>query len=221
MAYNRIKFVICFISALMALCVMAGCKKEPQKTEDSGQRTEYVGLKTASEPVTVKAAADSKPTLSDIIATRRGWGPAYRNWYGKDAPDFKVIDINGQLHTLSNYRGKNVMLIFWATWCGPCIGEIPHLIELRKTTSEDKLAMLAISYIDPRNSTETVKRFVAANPIINYTIISADEASMPRPYNLVNGIPCSFFIDPEGKIKLATEGMIPISQMKAIIEAER
>ena len=99
--------------------------------------------------------------------------------------------------------------------------EIPHLIELRNTISEDKLAILAISYIGPMNSTETVKKLVAANPVINYTVISTDVKNVPRPYNLVATIPSSFFIDPQGKIKLATEGVMPQPQMKAIIEAER
>ena len=113
------------------------------------------------------------------------------------------------------------MLIFWATWCNPCIQEIPDLIKLRKTYSEDKLAMLGISYIDRMNSTEAVKKLVAANPIINYTIISTSESNLPGPYNDIAGIPSSFFIDPQGRIKLATEGMISLPQIKAIIEAEQ
>jgi thiol-disulfide isomerase/thioredoxin len=112
------------------------------------------------------------------------------------------------------------MLTFWATWCRPCIAEIPHLIELRNTIGEDKLAMLAISYIGPMNETERVRKLIAANPVINYTVISTDGMSMPRPYNLVTSIPSNFFIDPEGRIKFATEGLIPVSQIKAILEAD-
>jgi hypothetical protein len=99
--------------------------------------------------------------------------------------------------------------------------EIPHLVELRNTIGEDKLAMLAISYIDFRNKPETVKKFVAAKPVINYTVTATNINAMPRPYNLIDSIPCSFFIDPEGRVKLATEGLIPLSDTKAIIEAER
>ncbi len=223
MTCRKRKFAILAVSAVLAICIIAGCKKEPQneeqKTEDRGQRTDTNNLSSVvSRPVSESA---SKPTLESIIAKRKGWGPAYKNWVGKDAPDFTVTDINGQKHTLSQYRGKNVMLIFWATWCPPCIAEIPHLIELKKTISEDNLAMLAISYIDPRNTPEAVKKFVAANPTVNYTVTATEMSTMPRPYNLINGIPCSFFIDPNGKIKLATEGLIPLAQMKAIIEADR
>jgi thiol-disulfide isomerase/thioredoxin len=220
MAYMKAKFAVLFIVVALVAGGLVGCKKSPANNENQATQQQ-----TAEPNSTVKSvtppANDTKPTLENIIAKRRGWGPAYKNWVGKDAPDFTVTDINGQKHTLSEYRGKNVMLIFWATWCGPCIAEIPHLIELRKKIGEDKLAMLAISYIDFRNTTEAVKRFVAANPIINYTVTSTDISTMPRPYNLVNGIPCSFFIDPNGKIKLATEGMMPLPKMKAIIEAER
>jgi thiol-disulfide isomerase/thioredoxin len=112
------------------------------------------------------------------------------------------------------------MLIFWATWCGPCLQEIPSLIDLRKTVGEDKLAMLAISLVGYRSSTEGVKKFVAANPVINYTIISTDADTMPSPYNSIYSIPTTFFINPDGTIKIVTEGLTPLPHIKAILDAE-
>jgi peroxiredoxin len=222
MTYNRTIFTIWFGAAVLSLGVMTGCKKQPQSApaNDSNQ----IAQQQSAEPnTTVKpvVTAPLKPTIRDIINRGRGWGPAFTNWYGKEAPDFTVIDLAGKKHTLSEYRGKNVLLTFWATWCPPCIAEIPHLIELRKQIGEDKLVMLGISYIDQRNTTEAVRKFVASNPVINYPVTSTDEATMPRPYNLINSIPSCFVIDTQGKIKLAAEGMVPFQQMKAIIEAEQ
>ena len=230
MTCNRTIFTIWFGVAILTLGVMTGCKKEPpnggQKTDNREQKADSNEQKTDNNsPSSVisppsSALASPKLTIRDIIDRRRGWGPAFTNWYGKEAPDFTVTDLNGKKHTLSEYRGKNVMLTFWATWCPPCIAEIPHLIELRKQIGEDKLVMLAISYIDQRNTAEAVKKFVTANPIINYSVTSTDAETMPIPYNLINSIPSSFFIAPDGQIKLATEGMISLPQMKAIIEAD-
>ncbi|UCF44493.1 MAG: TlpA family protein disulfide reductase [Planctomycetota bacterium] len=163
-----------------------------------------------------------KPTINEILNSAETWGPAYATWIGTTAPDFTLTDVNGKKHKLSDYRGKDVMLIFWATWCKPCLIEIPHLIELRDTTSEDKLAMLAISYttVMPPNTAEQIKDFVQQNKKINYTVLPADAADMPAPYSQVRAIPSSFFIDPEGKIKLATEGMMSLPEIRAILQAE-
>ncbi len=166
--------------------------------------------RTNTEPT-----AGPKITLSDVIRTARRWAPAYKSWYGKTAPDFTLTDITGKQHKLSNYRGKDVMIIFWATWCVPCHMEVPHLIELRNTVSEDKLAILAISDEYPA----LVKRF-AADRKINYTVISANMLAMPSPYNSIRAIPSSFFIDSEGKIKIATEGVLSLDAIKAILQAE-
>jgi peroxiredoxin len=160
-------------------------------------------------------------SLNKIISSARTWGPTNRSWFGKMAPDFTLTDITGKQHKLSDYRGKNVMLVFWATWCGPCLMEMPHLIALRNIIGEDKLAMLAVSFITtyPPNSTEAVKKLVEKEKI-NYTVFSVDVADMPAPYNQIQAIPCSFFIDPQGKIKLATEGLLTLGDFKAIIQAE-
>jgi peroxiredoxin len=236
MAYNKKQYVISLVLAGLAIFSLIGCKKKPQsggqktdppsprasdfanatpdKTE--GREPRQVGAKQAANQTT-----DFKPTLREIVAKSKSWEPAFIQWYGKESPDFTATDIDGKKHTLSEYRGRTVMLIFWATWCGPCIKEIPYLIDLRDKISEDKLAMLAISYNSPRNTPETVKKFVSLNRVINYPVISVDAATLPQPYNLAYTIPCSFFIDPQGRIKLATEGMIPFEQMKAIIEADR
>jgi peroxiredoxin len=90
----------------------------------------------------------------------------------------------------------------------------PGLIELRKTISREKLAILAISREDPTR----LKKFVDWAKI-NYTVL-LNPTYMPAPYNNVTSIPSSFFINPEGKIKLATLGVLPLESTKAILLAE-
>ncbi len=169
---------------------------------------------TDTSPLATEVEAARKTTLSDIIKAARTWRPGYQTWYGKPAPDFTLADLSGKEHKLSDYKGKNVLVIFWATWCGPCLREIPDLIELRKTVGEDDLAMLAISDESPA----LVKRFVDQAKM-NYTIL-LDPGTVPAPYNTISAIPSSFFIDRQGKIKLATTGLVSLREIKAILDAE-
>lgn len=221
-----------FATVILATAVFwIGCKKQSaeQTQRHSQESTQSEPVGQGSDQVTKEKPAETdigpnvgnKLSLNDVINYRRSWNPIHVSWYGKMAPDFTVTDITGKQHKLSDYRGKDVMIILWATWCGPCIMEMPHLIELRKTTGEDKLAMLAISYITtmPPNTTEMVKKMVEQRNL-NYTVISVDKSEMLAPYNQIRGIPSSFFVDPEGKIKLATEGVLSFGEIKAILQAE-
>jgi peroxiredoxin len=165
--------------------------------------------------VNSKPAAPAKMRLEDIILRARTWEPAYKPWLGRQAPDFILPDITGRQHKLSDYRSKNVVIVFWATWCGPCKMEIPNLIALRNTVSTDNLAILAISSGEPA---QRVINFVSAYKM-NYTVL-LDNGDLPSPFDAINGIPCSFFIRPDGKIKLATTGLMSLGEIKAIIQAD-
>ncbi len=215
---GRLIIIFALMSAL--IIIGTGCKKRPAEPAHTEQlqhepaQSEPVA-QPPSEPANIdpQPAAGDQVSLNDIIRAARTWMPAYTHWYGKPAPDFTLADLAGKEHKLSDYRGKNVLLVFWATWCPPCRKEIPGLIELRQTVGEDKLAMLAIS----NEKLDLVKNFVAQAKI-NYTVLT-DTGTLPGPYNTINSIPCSFFINPEGKIKLATSGLISFGEIKAILQA--
>jgi len=156
-------------------------------------------------------------SISEIISARRTWKPMWTGRYGQTAAEVDLKDIAGKSHKLSDYRGKNVLLIFWATWCAPCLTEVPHLIELRKRISEDELAMLAISNEDPTR----LRRFAQFKGL-NYTIVSTwDSRPLPAPFALVRGIPAAFVIDKEGNIKLATEGLVSLTELLQILRAKQ
>jgi peroxiredoxin len=237
---NQLGFRLVFVISTIIFAIiltLPGCKKQPVPKEAVKQaHTENNHSKPPPSAPAVespnKAAkpkvdiiagpkASPKTNLRDVIRAAKTWGPAYSYSFGQKAPDFTLTDINGKQHKLSDYRGKDVLINFWATWCPPCKAELPHLIALRNLVGEDKLAMLAISYtsISHRETTEKVKAFVEQNKI-NYTVFSIDPGSMPSPFDRISGIPCSFFIDSEGKIKLATEGLLSLGEIKAILQAE-
>ena len=150
-----------------------------------------------------------------IIKTEPTWNVAFASSFGKDAPDFTIFDIEGKMHKLSNYRGRDVMVVFWATWCPACNLEIPHLIELRNTLAEEKLVILAISNEEP----ERLKQF-AESKGINYTVASLGDSPMPKSFADVTSIPTTFFIDPEGKIKFAAVGLVSMADAKVIMNVE-
>ena len=150
-----------------------------------------------------------------IVKPRSTWDVAFTSSFGKSVPDFSVEDIEGNTHKLSDYLGQNVVVVFWATWCPACNLEIPHLIELRETLADDKLAILAISNEEP----ERLKQFAELKGI-NYTVASLGNSPLPKPFADVTSIPTTFFIDPEGKIKFAAVGLVSLADAKVIMNAE-
>jgi len=112
------------------------------------------------------------------------------------APDFSLKSFDGQEITLSQLKGKVVLLDFWATWCGPCKESIPHLIQLYKNYRESGFEVVGMN-ID-KGDGEAVRRFVRSMDI-PYPVVIAPE-DVVRSYQ-VTGIPATFLIDKQGKIR--------------------
>jgi len=112
------------------------------------------------------------------------------------APDFTLQTLDGQDLTLSQLRGKVVLLDFWATWCGPCRESIPHLVQLHKNYRERGFELLGMN-VD-KGDKEAVRRFVQSMDI-PYPVVTTPE-DVVRSYG-VTGIPVTVLLDKQGKIR--------------------
>jgi thiol-disulfide isomerase/thioredoxin len=112
------------------------------------------------------------------------------------APDFSLKSFDGREITLSQLKGKVVLLDFWATWCGPCKESIPHLIQLYKNYRESGFELVGMN-VD-KGDGEVVRRFIQSMDI-PYPVVLAPE-NVVRSYR-VTGIPATFLIDKKGMIR--------------------
>lgn len=110
------------------------------------------------------------------------------------APDFSLEALDGKTIRLSDYKGKVIILDFWATWCPPCKAEIPFFIELMKQYNKEDLQIIGIALDDIGR----VRNFVKQNGM-NYPVAIADQ-NTPIAYGGIQGIPTTFVIDKDGYI---------------------
>jgi len=120
----------------------------------------------------------------------------------KRAPDFSLQEITGETVSLEQYRGKIVLLDFWATWCPPCRESIPELIALQRNYGEKGLVVLGISMDDPNRISNNDLAAFKNHFKINYRILRAT-TDVLRDYfgkGAQISIPTMFFISREGEI---------------------
>ncbi len=114
----------------------------------------------------------------------------------KPAPDFTLPQITGPPLKLSDYRGKIVLLDFWATWCEPCRAEIPHLVDLQNKYGTQGLQIIGVSMDD---SPDPVPAFYKQFKM-NYPVVMGN-AQTGEQYGGVLGLPIAFLIDRQGQIR--------------------
>ena len=111
------------------------------------------------------------------------------------APLFTVTDINGGKLSLADYRGKVVLLDFWATWCTPCREEIPHFVEMQEKLGPKGFQVIGISMDD---DAKPVREFYQKFKM-NYPVAVGDD-KLAESFGGVLGLPVNFLIDREGRI---------------------
>jgi len=120
------------------------------------------------------------------------------------APDFRISDLEGKTHTLNDYRGKILLVNFWATWCPPCRAEIPDFVEVYAAEKDKGLAILGIS-VDDLPASELLN-FVRRYKI-NYPVALAT-SEIINQFQPGEFIPTTIFIDKNGRIRHKHVGLL-------------
>ena len=155
--------------ALVVLATGAGCKRD--------------------------AAVDGAPVASAPVATPQAPAPKPSAATNAKFPTLKVNTLDGQAFDLAAQRGKWAIVNFWATWCGPCLKEMPELSAL--DAMREHIVVVGLAYED--NTPEAMVAFMKQHQVV-YPIALVDVYDPPKDFETPRGLPMTYILTPEGKV---------------------
>jgi|YelNatPaOPRAMG01_1025707.scaffolds.fasta_scaffold315393_2 peroxiredoxin len=130
----------------------------------------------------------------------------------RKAPDFKLNSIDGKEIKLSDFKGKKIILNFWATWCPPCRAEIPDFVKFYNE-NKNKVEIIGIAVGSKENEViEIIKKYK-----ITYPVCISDK-NIEKLYGPINMVPTSFIIDEKGYVKEKKIGIMTEEDLKGILK---
>ena len=130
--------------------------------------------------------------------------------------DFALPDVDGKVHHLSDRRGKWVVINFWATWCGPCMVEIPELIDFHERHKDDDALVIGVNFEEIE--TPDLVKFIDEMGI-NYLVVRAGDKPI-LPFEPLKGLPSTFFVDPHGEYVASHAGPVDAAAIDDFLARE-
>jgi len=131
------------------------------------------------------------------------------------AADFRVTDTNGKTHTLAGYKGKWVLVNYWATWCPPCLEEIPDLIALHEN-KKNNLVVIGVA-MDYRNAKQVTD--FADGLLVDYPIVLGNPQVVSQ-IGPAQGLPTTYLYNPEGKMVAQQVGLITRAAVESYLASK-
>ena len=190
----KFRSILSLFAVLSAVLLLGACKRSAEAPVTPAHETQ-------AGPA---AAAPASPTPSPVAAETEM----------PEQPSLQVTTVDGKAYDLAAQRGNWVVVNFWATWCGPCLKEMPELSALDAMREHVEVIGLAYEDIQPAE----MRSFLKTHPVV-YPVAIIDVYDPPKDFASPRGLPTTYLISPDGKVAKHFLGPITASEIEAAIAA--